>query len=481
MNYQRNQNFPRTRIVCTIGPATGTKEIIRKLIKAGMSVARLNLAHGDASVHREYIKNLREVSVELEANIGILADLPGPKYRLGGMVAPIKLKKGQTLILSEDDELGTPEKVSVHPIGLRNDISPGTRININEGVVELEATEITDNSIICTVILPGPLEQRKSVTAPGFTSTLDYFTDETVAALETASKSDVDFVGLSYVRNVEDVRAVRAFLKERNVSPWLVAKIEVKQGVENIESVLAECEAVMVARGDLGVEMPLAEVPGVQKRVIAAANKAGKPAITATQMLESMISSPKPTRAEVTDVHNAILDGTDAIMLSAETSIGAYPVDSVALMREIALKAEEHLEYSTIARRRSPVIAVDDIIAKNSVKVAEGIKAKAITAFTETGNTAQRVAAFRPSVPIIALVQDMRALTKLSLVWGVNPVQAEKYSQPQEMFYKGSQIAMDMGYAGDGDHIVVVLGMPVGVHRNTNLIRVVKLPEPEWR
>ncbi len=468
----------RTRIVCTIGPATDDEELIGEMIDAGMSVARLNLAHGSRADHERYIAKIRKAEEGRDIEVGILADLPGPKYRLGEMTVPaIHLNEGAEFILRKNPIDGTQHEASINPPGLYKDIVSGARVLINEGVVELIAEEVKDGDIHCRVSIGGEIQRHKSVTAPGFTSTLGYFTDETMAALDMAANAEIDFVGLSYIRNTDDLRAVRSFLKERGFTPDLVAKIELRQAVENIERIVEEADAIMVARGDLGVEMPLQDVPGVQKRIIAVSNHAGKPVITATQMLESMIGAPRPSRAEVTDVHNAVVDGTDAIMLSAETSVGKYPLRAVRFMAAIARSAEEQTDYSRIAARRSlgPAM-VDDTIAASASRVAEELGAVAIIAFTESGSTAKRVATFRPSVPIIAPVRRLEALRTLTLCWGIRPILSKPYTEVQSIFRAGSEIAVSMGYAKEGDLIVIVAGIPIGVPGNTNLLRVIRVP-----
>ncbi len=482
-DYKQFEHCTKTRVICTIGPASENVETIKEMVKAGMSVTRLNLAHGNEEIHTKYIRNIKRASQELGMNVGILADIPGPKYRLGQLSLPtIELKESQTIVLDEDPTPGTKSRVCIQPKGLRNDISVGALIKIDDGIIKLRVVEITSNGIVCKVLSSSTMQPRKSVSVPGFTSGLSYITEETAKAINYVKKSShIDFLGLSYIRNAEDIRGVRRMLQAggSTANPWLVAKIELPSAVDNIEEILEESDAIMVARGDLGVEIPLADIPEVQKKIIFKANQAGKPAITATQMLESMINLPQPTRAEVTDVHNAILDGTDAIMLSAETSVGKHPALVTKFMKQIALKAEQHADYVAIAKRRRPLTAVDDTIACNAVKVATGLKVKAIVAFTETGGTAQRVASFRPKVPIIAYVRDAESITKLSLIWGIIPIPARKYDHILEMFYEGSKISTELGYTKNGELIVVILGMPIGVPRNTNLLRVIQIPEPD--
>jgi len=366
---------------------------------------------------------------------------------------------------------------------LPQDLKKGAQILLDEGSIELRVENIIDDNIHCRVTTGGIMKPNKAVTAPGNTTTIDYFTPETVEALKFVESSDIDFIGLSYVRDGEDLRKVRTRLQKVGKAPQLVAKIEIQQAVDNLNEILRESDAVMVARGDLGVELPFERVPSVQKRIIRMANEIGKPVITATQMLESMIEQPSPTRAEVTDVYNAVRDGTDAIMLSAETSVGKFPYRAVTAMTRIAKRAERYLEYPGLASRRRNAaskggVAVDDAIADAAVVIAASLNAKAIVAFTESGSTAGRVAAYRPSKPLLALITDIATGSKLALRWGVIPVVVKDYPDIQKMFTAGSNLALETKIARKGDVIVAVVGLPIGVPGTTNLLRVITLPEP---
>jgi len=475
----------RTRIVCTIGPATGTLARIKRLIRSGMSVGRLNLSHGTPDEHHSYVKMLRNAAEEMGVAIGILADLPGPKYRVGEMEqAEITLVAGQYFVLQVEPCAGNSERANVWPPGLHKDIKKGSPVLIDEGTIELRAERIEGTDIVCRVTLGGTMKPNKAVTAPGNTSTLDYFTTETEKALTFVESSDIDFVGLSYVRDATDMRQVREHLRKAGKTPQLVAKIEIQQAVDNLAEILDESDAIMVARGDLGVELPFERVPAVQKQIIRMANEVGKPVITATQMLESMIEQPSPTRAEATDVYNAVRDGTDAIMLSGETSVGKFPFRAVNAMTRIAKRAESYLEYPMLAERHRLAamkggLAVDDAIADGAVVAASSLNAKAIIAFTESGSTAGRVAAYRPPMPLFALTPDFTGGAKLALRWGVIPIVVRQFEQLQDMFHAGSQLALETSIARAGDVIVVVVGLPIGVPGTTNLLRVIKLPEPE--
>ncbi len=486
------KNCPRTRIVCTIGPATGDVAKVRALIRAGMSVARLNLSHGNAEQHFAYVNAVREAAQDTGVPVGILADLPGPKYRIGtidpdlavveGGREGIRFNRRDKFVLTASRVLTTPERGTVWPSGLHHDIRTRAKILIDEGAVELHVDEVSGEEIRCTVQRGGLIQSDKAVTAPGNTSTLDYFTDETVAALEFAIKADVDFVGLSYIRNRADLQAVRQRLADAGRRPMLVAKIEIREAVNNLKGIIDETDAIMVARGDLGVEMPLHLVPMVQKRMIRMANESGKPVITATQMLESMRDNPYPTRAESTDVYNAVRDGTDAVMLSAETSVGDHPVASVKFMARVSKIAERYLDNDMLRNRRMTIIEregrhaqINSIIAFDAARTADTLRSKAILTFTETGTTADRVAAFRPRTRIIALSPNRKTLAKLSMRWGVTSILAYRLSELDTMFSYGSQLSKNLGYAKDDDTIVVVAGLPVGLTGTTNLLRVITI------
>ena len=449
-----------------------------------MSVGRLNLSHGNSDEHHRYVAILRQAAEEMGVAVGILADLPGPKYRVGEMEQPeITLSTGQHFVLQRDPCDGNAARASVWPLGLHNDIKKTSLVLIDEGSVELRVEDIDEEEIHCRVTMGGVMKPNKAVTAPGNTTTVNYFTPETIEALAFVESSDIDFVGLSYIRDGGDVDRVRKYLAKSGKTPQLVAKIEIQQAVDNLADILYHSDAVMVARGDLGVELPFERVPSVQKRIIRMANEIGKPVITATQMMESMVEHPSPTRAEVTDVYNAVRDGTDAIMLSAETSVGKFPYRTVQAMTRIAKRAERFIEYPMLAERRRKVAAkggpaVDDSIADSAGVVAGSLKAKAIVAFTESGGTAGRVATYRPSTPLFALIPDIGAGAKLALRWGVIPVVVPAHSNIQHMFTAGSDLALETKIAKEGDVIVAVVGMPIGVPGTTNLLRVITLPEP---
>ena len=454
------------------------------LIRAGMSVARLNLSHGDSESHRNYVKDVRAAAEITGAPIGILADLPGPKYRSGDVdEGTIQLERGARLTLTASTVKN--HRRSHHRLAARNPPRCFGRFSNPDRRGRHRVSGRTCRR--CRRSLPGDVTRRAGISQSrndaGITSTLDYLTNETRSALEFVKENDVEFVGLSYVRNSIDLEQVKGCLKDSTYPHQLIAKIEVAEGVNNLKSILDQVDGLMVARGDLGVELPIEDVPGIQRRMIREANDAGKVVITATQMLESMIESSQPTRAEASDVHNAVRDGSDAIMLSGETSIGKYPVRTVEYMAQIARRAEEELDYSGLLERRREAReasgqSLDEAIAYGAVRTARAVGASVILAFTESGSTAARVASYRPSTPLVAMLRDETAGSRLTLRWGLITLYAPEFSLLQQMFPEGSRAAKETGFASDGDLAVAVAGIPIGVPGNTNLLRVIRIPEP---
>ena len=479
------QNFikkrPRTKIVCTIGPSSSEVKILKKMISEGMSVARLNLSHGTIDEHKKYISNAREAAHELSVPIGILIDIPGPKYRVGKIPeGSIDLKKGQKIIIGNETNLnGKAIKLNVWPDGISKEVGKSKQIFLDDGLIKLSINSKKGKNIYCTVLNNANLKSNKSVTIPGSVNKLDYFTNETKNGLNFAKKVNATFVGLSFIRNSDDIKKVKKYFLNSKFRPQFISKIELPSSVPHLKEIVKESDGVMVARGDLGVQLPIEKVPGIQKKIIKESNIQGKPVITATQMLESMIESPSPTRAEATDIHNAVMDGTDAIMLSAETSIGKYPVESVINMAKISSEAELNYNYDYYLEKKSNSMdfsSVDDAIAYNACKTSNLVDAKTILAFTESGSTAGRVSSFRPKAFIIGLIQGENIETLL-LRWGVIPIHASKFKNVQDMFKLGSKVSLETGLAKKNDLVVVIAGMPIGIPGNTNLMRVIQLPE----
>ena len=479
------QNFikkrPKTKIVCTIGPSSSEVKILKKMISEGMSVARLNLSHGTIDEHKKYVSNARQAAKELSAPIGILIDIPGPKYRVGKITGgSINLKRGQKIVIGNETDLNEKAiKLKVWPEGISKEVGKSKQIFLDDGLIKLSIDSKRGKNIFCSVLNNANLKSNKSVTIPGSVNKLDYFTNETKDGLKFAKKVNATFVGLSFIRNSNDIKKVKKFYSKSNFRPQFVSKIELPSSVPHLKEIVEESDGVMVARGDLGVQLPIEKVPGIQKKIIKESNMQGKPVITATQMLESMIESPSPTRAEATDIHNAVMDGTDAIMLSAETSIGKYPVESVINMAKISSEAELNYNYEYYLEKKSNSMdfsSVDDAIAYNACKTSNLVDAKTILAFTESGSTAGRVSSFRPKASIIGLIQGENIETLL-LRWGVIPIHASKFKNVQDMFKLGSKVSLETGLAKKNDLVVVIAGMPIGIPGNTNLMRVIQLPE----
>ena len=479
------QNFikkrPKTKIVCTIGPSSSEVKILKKMISEGMSVARLNLSHGTIDEHKKYVSNARQAAKELSAPIGILIDIPGPKYRVGKITGgSIDLKRGQKIVIGNETDLNEKAiKLKVWPEGISKEVGKSKQIFLDDGLIKLSIDSKKGKNIFCSVLNNSNLKSNKSVTIPGSVNKLDYFTNETKEGLKFAKKVNATFVGLSFIRNSNDIKKVKKFYSKSNFRPQFVSKIELPSSVPHLKEIVQESDGVMVARGDLGVQLPIEKVPGIQKKIIKESNMQGKPVITATQMLESMIESPSPTRAEATDIHNAVMDGTDAIMLSAETSIGKYPVESVINMAKISSEAELNYNYEYYLEKKSNSMdfsSVDDAIAYNACKTSNLVDAKTILAFTESGSTAGRVSSFRPKASIIGLIQGENIETLL-LRWGVIPIHASKFKNVQDMFKLGSKVSLETGLAKKNDLVVVIAGMPIGIPGNTNLMRVIQLPE----
>ena len=479
------QNFikkrPKTKIVCTIGPSSSEVKILKKMISEGMSVARLNLSHGTIDEHKKYVSNARQAAKELSVPIGILIDIPGPKYRVGKITGgSIDLKRGQKIVIGNETDLNEKAiKLKVWPEGISKEVGKSKQIFLDDGLIKLSIDSKKGKNIFCSVLNNSNLKSNKSVTIPGSVNKLDYFTNETKDGLKFAKKVNATFVGLSFIRNSNDIKKVKKFYSKSNFRPQFVSKIELPSSVPHLKEIVEESDGVMVARGDLGVQLPIEKVPGIQKKIIKESNMQGKPVITATQMLESMIESPSPTRAEATDIHNAVMDGTDAIMLSAETSIGKYPVESVINMAKISSEAELNYNYEYYLEKKSNSMdfsSVDDAIAYNACKTSNLVDAKTILAFTESGSTAGRVSSFRPKASIIGLIQGENIETLL-LRWGVIPIHASKFKNVQDMFKLGSKVSLETGLAKKNDLVVVIAGMPIGIPGNTNLMRVIQLPE----
>jgi pyruvate kinase len=468
----------RTRIVCTIGPATSSAAVIEQLVKTGMNVARLNLSHGTYKEHALYIQIVRKLSRRLAIPIAILIDLPGPKYRTGKLKdGQTKLKKGVEVVLTTRGVRGGNGVIPVNFPTLPQDIRVGDTVLLDDGAMQLKVLGKRKTEIRCKVVVGGILTEERGLVVPGMRTSVPFITDALRQHILFAIRQQPDYLALSFVSNAEDVTSVGAILHEDDADIPIIAKIERGVAVDKFDSILVASDGIMVARGDLGVDIPLEKVPLVQKEIIRKCNQAGTPVITATQMLESMVNAPRPTRAEVTDVANAIFDGTDAVMLSAETSIGKYPVQAVKMMAKIAREAEDKLPYEQILSERARWLEqkTDELISYSACHTAQSLGAVALVAFTQSGSTAGRVSKYRPRMPILAITTDAVVVGKLMLRWGVYPFRIAGASSVEELFSTAAKLCKELGLAKTADLIVITGGIPVGVAGSTNLLKVEKV------
>jgi pyruvate kinase len=468
----------KTKIVCTLGPASESPRMLERLVRAGMNVARVNLSHGDEKQHRTGIHNIRAVAKRLGVPVAVLIDLPGPRYRTGDLKdGQVSLKKGSSLVLTSRIVPGDQHEVSLNLPDLVRDVAAGDSILLDDGAIRLSVRQTTDTDVVCRIVVGGVLRPRRGIAAPGVKLSAPFITEETRRHLEFAAEQQAEYIALSFVSRPSDVSQVKAIVAETGGMATLIAKIERREAVRNFDRILKASDGIMVARGDLGVEMSLERVPLVQKQIIRKCNRAGKPVITATQMLESMIKAARPTRAEVADVANAIYDGTDAVMLSAETAIGSYPVEAVTMMSRIARETEAALPYERrIAERGSDLEPhTDDAIAYAACHTSHQLDARAILAFTESGSTAWRVCKYRPRVPIVAITPNDAVQRRLVLAWGVYPYQIPPPSNVDDLFTRGSALARELGVAKEGDLVVITGGIPIGIIGTTNLLKVQKV------
>ncbi len=464
----------RTKIVCTIGPASESTEIMEELIRSGMDVARLNFSHGTLKGHESKVESLRAISRELGRNVAILQDLAGPKIRIGSFQEGyVVLKPGSLFTLTTRDVAGDEHHVSVNHPNLPKEVKPGDAILLGDGALELEVAETTPTDIRCRVLAGGHISSRKGINLPTGTLRIPSLMKDDRRNLIFGIKMGIDFVALSYVRRAGDIKGARDIIESEGTKIPIIAKIETRKALDNIDAILEEVDGIMVARGDLGVETPLERVPLVQKMLIRKANALGKPVITATQMLGSMVNNPRPTRAEVTDIANAIFDGTDALMLSEETAVGNYPVESVRTMGNIAMAAEEGFPYELFERKgHNRRGYTPDAISYGACLLAREVNARAIVTPTESGMTARLVSRYRPSHPIIALSPNEETIKQLSLSWGTIPIKVDKFKDTDDMIEKAKRVTVEMGFARSGEKIVLTAGIPIGIAGNTNIIKI---------
>lgn len=472
---QPHQHLRRTKIVATIGPATSSPEVLRSLIEAGATTLRLNFSHGTHEDHQRNIRTIRQVSFELNQPVGILQDLQGPKIRLGKFEqGPITLKKGDPYILTSRPLLGTQDISSVTYEPLAEEVPVGATILLDDGRVEMlvEAVDLDQRELHCRVVVGGVLSNNKGVNFPGVYLSIKALTDKDKTDLMFGLDQGVDWIALSFVRNPQDILEIKEIISSAGKDVPVIAKIEKHEAIEQMESVLSLCDGVMVARGDLGVELPAEEVPILQKRLIATANRFGIPVITATQMLDSMVSNPRATRAEISDVANAILDGTDAVMLSNETAVGKFPVEAVETMARIAVQIEQNLAIARNVDSNSGGHSIPNAISQAVGRIAEQLQAAAIMTLTKTGATARNVSKYRPSTPILAVTPHVDVARQLQLVWGVRPLLVLNLPSTGQTFQAALNVAQEKKFLKEGDLVVMTAGTLQGVSGSTDLIKV---------
>jgi pyruvate kinase len=466
----------RTKIVATIGPASESEEMLRRLIEAGMDVVRLNFSHRSAEQAKPLVARIRKVADELGVFVGILGDLRGPRIRVGEMQdGAVQLDQGQKIVLTPNPVIGTAEKIGVSFRGLANDVAHGTIVLLDDGNIELQVVDrLVAGEVLCEVLRGGELKSNKGVNLKNRLISLPSLTTKDYQDLDFAVSQELDFLALSFVQSAADVRFLKQTLAERGASIPVIAKIERQNALEDIENIVKECFGVMVARGDLALEMSFEDVPIAQKRIISVCRQAGVPVITATQMLESMTAFHKPTRAEAADVANAILDGTDAVMLSGESAVGKFPVEVVATMATIAARAElawmrGELPSSVELR---PVADLDGAVGQATAMIASSVSARAIVAATTSGTTVRRVSCHRPKMPVIALCSSPETCRRMSLLWGVEPVLVPPISGTAHLVKSSAEAAMKVLQAQPDDVLTIVAGTPYNVSGKTNLIKI---------
>ena len=469
----------RAKIVATLGPATSTVKRMEELINAGVNVARFNMSHGDHAEHEERLAETRKAMENTGKLVSLLADLQGPKIRLGNFEADrVDLVAGQLFTITIDDVAGNAEVASTTYQGLPQDVRPGDDILVDDGRVRLEAVEITERTVVTRVVVPGTVSNHKGINLPGVSVNVPALSSKDEDDLRWALHNDFDFIALSFVRNASDIHRVHEIMTEENKCLPVIAKIEKPQAVENIDEIIHAFDGLMVARGDLGVELPLEDVPMVQKTVIAKARRWAKPVIVATQMLESMIVAPRPTRAEASDVANAILDGADAVMLSGETSIGAYPIETVRTMASIIEKTEEK-GIRKISKVKWDPHTYGGVIAMSAAVAGRQIGADFLVACTQSGDTARRLSRLRSEIPLMVFTPSEEAAKRLTLVWGTTVFSMPSYADTDQMVRIVNDELLRSGQAKPGDAVVIVYGSPIGVHGNTNSMRLHRLGDAD--
>ncbi len=465
----------KTKIVCTLGPASETKEVISAMADAGMNVARINFSHGTHEEHAKKVQIIEEIRREKNIPLPILLDTKGPEFRIRSFKnGKIFLNEGDTFTFTADEIEGDETRVSVSYKNICNEMNPGDKILLNNGLMVFEVEKVNSPDVICKVVIGGELSSRKSMFFPEKQLDLVYLSEQDKADLLFGIRHGVDFVACSFVSKAQDILDVRNFLHENGCDDIdLIAKIENRAGVNNLDEIIKVSDGIMIGRGDMGVEIPYEELPDIQKYIITACRIAGKRVITATEMLESMIHNPRPTRAEISDVANAVYDGSSAIMLSGETAAGEYPVQAVAAMAKIAMQAETKINYiQRVEDARYLIKNLSDALSHSACLLAHDVKAKAIVVCTRTGGTAKMVSRFRPMIDIIGMTTDEKSYRKLALSWGVLPVLSEEYNSVDVLFHFAKRATLDSGLVKKGDVIVITGGTPNGKSGNSSLINL---------
>jgi pyruvate kinase len=466
----------KTKIICTLGPSTDDENVLKELMLSGMDVARFNFSHADHGEHLRRLKHVEKLREELHLPIATLLDTKGPEIRIGTFKGnkKVQLKKGQTFVLTSRDIEGDETGVSISYPNLIYDIEVGTTILIDDGLIEMTVTDVTATDIICLVKNSGTISDRKGVNVPGIHLSMPFISDKDRDDILFGIRNGFDFIAASFVRTAEDVKEIRKMLNKNNSAIKIIAKIENLQGVENIDSIIEASDGIMIARGDMGVEIPYEEVPVIQKMIIKKVYNSAKQVITATQMLDSMIKNPRPTRAETTDVANAIYDGTSAIMLSGETAAGNYPVEALKTMVKITICAEADIDYKKRFRQQEATIKPDitDAISRGTVTTAYDLNAPIIITVTTSGKTARMVSKYRPSCPIMGCTTDPAICRQLNMAWGVVPLLISLEHDTFELFDHAIQAVENAGYLKDGELAVLTAGVPLGMSGTTNIIHV---------
>lgn len=465
----------KTKIICTMGPSTEKPGILEKLMLSGMNVARFNFSHGDHAEQLRRLKDLRETRKKLGLPVAALMDTKGPEIRLKEFAqGSVLLKAGQTFILTTEDVIGNEEKVSISYKNLTKDVSAGTHILIDDGLIEMQVTKIQGKDIYCKVINGGKVSNKKGVNVPNVDLSMDYVSPRDYKDIVFAVKEDFDFIAASFVRTAKDIKELRDILHEHGGDEIkIIAKIENNQGIQHIDEIIESADGIMVARGDMGVEIPMEDVPVIQKMIIKKAYNAGKVVVTATQMLDSMMTHPRPTRAEATDVANAIYDGTSAIMLSGETAAGEYPVEAVETMARIALRTEQDINYLARLKTRdsNEKPSITDAISHTACMMAGDLDATSIVTVTKSGRTARMVSKYRPQSPIVGGSLSQKVCRQLNLSWGVIPLLIEEKQDADELFEHAMTRCKEEGLLEEGDTVVLIAGVPLGIAGTTNLIK----------